>query len=139
MTCGLSEVTLSRCQNWDKNPRMSCSHTRVFCCCFRLSQSPTRQDGNIKADTSLPLCPTPTSSDFSCTRSSCFSAFHCFSASKTGASPLLKLPALREPSSDHSEEVITYLNCGLDVDKWVGKQWDKGEVTPKGRDKDQPD
>ena len=31
------------------------------------------------------------------------------------------------------------MNCGLDVDKWVGKQWDKGEVTAKGRDKGQPD
>lgn len=27
----------------------------------------------------------------------------------------------------------------LDVETWVGKQWDKGEVTVNGRDKSQPD
>lgn len=31
------------------------------------------------------------------------------------------------------------MNCGLDVDKWVGKQWDKGEATAKERDKGHPD
>lgn len=62
-----------------------------------------------------------------------FQCFPLFSASNTGASPLsAQAPHFSEPSSDHSKEVITYLNCGSDVGKWVGKQWDKGGVTAKG-------
>lgn len=45
---------------------------------------------------------------------------------------LLKLRIFCEPPSDPSEEVITYLNCGLDVDKWVGTQWDKGDSQWEG-------
>lgn len=52
---------------------------------------------------------------------------------------LLKLHILCEPSCNHPEEVTTYFNCGLEADKWVGKQWDKGKVTAQGRDKGQSD
>lgn len=45
---------------------------------------------------------------------------------------LLKLHVFCEPSFGPSEEVITYLNCGLDVDKGVGTQWDKGDSQWEG-------
>lgn len=131
----MSSDTFSPCQNWDKNPGISHSGARMFRH-RRLPQSPTRQEGEIKSGRSLSV-PHPSLPALTSARSSRFSAFHCFSACKTGPLPcLLKLHILSE-LSDSSEEAITYLNRGLDADKWMGKEWDKGEVTVPGKDKGQ--
>ena len=56
---------------------------------------------------------------------------------KLGLSPLCS-SSTSSGNSLPSKEAITHLNPGLDVDKQVGKKWDKGEVTAPEQDEGQP-
>lgn len=115
------------------NLGISDSLAGVFGCCW-LPRSPSRKKGNIRPGASFSLRPTLLPALTSVPPGAHISVlFIVFLPLKPGPLlSLLKLHIFCEPPSDPSEEVITYLNCGLDVDKWVGTQWDKGDSQWEG-------
>lgn len=110
---------------------MSYSLHRVFCCCW-LSLPPTRQEGSHQAWCIVPSLSPSTPALMSAAQGAHVSGlFTVFLLIKPG--PLLsQAPHLpRTFPSDGSKEIVTYLNCGLDVDK--GGSRDKGEVIREER------
>lgn len=122
--------TLSQYRSWDTNPGVSGAPAKEVLPLLASSIS-DQAAGEMKSGASFSLCPALLPALASALPGAHISVLFIVFLPLLF---LLELHTLFEPSSGYSEEVITHLNYGLDVAKWVGTQWDKGEVTAKGRD-----